>query len=231
MTDPQPRSTTIASSPRCTGNGSGASNAGATTLLTRLAFGEVLRIAGWSRWGIDAIATIRGIFPLHYFRFGSLRDFYYAARWHVGRECVQARPFARVQAAWHVRRGAPLARRTFPRRERFSRPLRQSSRRAWAGCALGCRSGRGADLYGGRHRRQHTSAIRFAACATAASILIPATTACWRAIATRTTVWPRLRLCDRGLPFPQAAPRGQARRPVGAPQAGVCQCFRAALPP
>jgi len=32
-----------------------------------LAIDEVLRIAGWSRWDVDAIATNPGIFPLHYF--------------------------------------------------------------------------------------------------------------------------------------------------------------------
>jgi carbamoyltransferase len=51
-----------------------------------LAIDEVLRVAGWSRWDIDAIATIRGIFPLHYFRFSPLRELYYAARKTVGRE-------------------------------------------------------------------------------------------------------------------------------------------------
>src|SRR4030095_16682739 len=33
------------------------------------AIDEVLQIAGWSREDVDAIATIHGIFPLHYFRF------------------------------------------------------------------------------------------------------------------------------------------------------------------
>jgi carbamoyltransferase len=51
-----------------------------------LAIDEVLRIAGWSRWEVDAIATIRGIFPLHYFRFSPLRDLYYTARKSLGRE-------------------------------------------------------------------------------------------------------------------------------------------------
>jgi carbamoyltransferase len=51
-----------------------------------LAIDEVLRIANWSRWDVDAIATIRGVFPLHYYRFGALRDFYYTARKHLGRE-------------------------------------------------------------------------------------------------------------------------------------------------
>src|SRR5436853_2582165 len=51
-----------------------------------LAIDEVLRIAGWSRFDVDAIATIRGIFPLHYFKFSPLRDFYYGARKALGRE-------------------------------------------------------------------------------------------------------------------------------------------------
>ncbi len=51
-----------------------------------LAIDEVLRIAGWSRFEVDAIATIRGIFPLHYFRFSAARDFYYAVRKSLGRE-------------------------------------------------------------------------------------------------------------------------------------------------
>ena len=39
-----------------------------------LAIDEVLRIAAWSRFDVDAIATIRGIFPLHYFRFPAMRE-------------------------------------------------------------------------------------------------------------------------------------------------------------
>jgi carbamoyltransferase len=54
-----------------------------------LAIDEVLRIANWSRWDVDAIATIRGIFPLHYYRFGAMRDFYYTARKHLGRERIK----------------------------------------------------------------------------------------------------------------------------------------------
>jgi carbamoyltransferase len=48
-----------------------------------LAIDEVLRIAGWSRYDVDAIAAIRGTFPLHYFRFPLARDIYYAARNHL----------------------------------------------------------------------------------------------------------------------------------------------------
>ena len=44
-----------------------------------LAIDEVLRIAGWSRFDVDAIATIRGIFPLHYFA-SPMRELYHAAR-------------------------------------------------------------------------------------------------------------------------------------------------------
>jgi len=51
-----------------------------------LAIDEVLRIAGWSRWDVDAIATIRGIFPLHYFHFPPWRELYYTARKTLGRE-------------------------------------------------------------------------------------------------------------------------------------------------
>jgi len=51
-----------------------------------LAIDEVLRIAGWSRFDIDAIATIRGIFPLHYFRFSPIRELYYTAKKFAGRE-------------------------------------------------------------------------------------------------------------------------------------------------
>jgi carbamoyltransferase len=51
-----------------------------------LAIDEVLRIAAWSRFDVDAIATIRGIFPLHYYRFPPVRDFYYTARKALGRE-------------------------------------------------------------------------------------------------------------------------------------------------
>src|SRR6184192_4788437 len=40
-----------------------------------LAIDEVLHIAGWSRGDVDAIATIHGVFPLHYFRFSPMREF------------------------------------------------------------------------------------------------------------------------------------------------------------
>lgn len=49
-----------------------------------LAIDEVLRIAGWSRYDVDAIAAIRGSFPLHYFRFPLVRDVYYTIRSHLG---------------------------------------------------------------------------------------------------------------------------------------------------
>jgi carbamoyltransferase len=51
-----------------------------------LAIDEVLRIAGWSRFDVDAIALIRGIFPVHYLRFPLLRDLYYTVRRSAGRE-------------------------------------------------------------------------------------------------------------------------------------------------
>jgi carbamoyltransferase len=51
-----------------------------------LAIDEVLRIAGWSRFDVDAIALIRGTFPVHYLRFPLLRDVYYAVRRGFDRE-------------------------------------------------------------------------------------------------------------------------------------------------
>src|SRR5471032_1066961 len=48
-----------------------------------LAIDEVLRIAGWSRFDVEAIAAVRGPFPLHYFRFPLLRDIGYAVRNHL----------------------------------------------------------------------------------------------------------------------------------------------------
>ena len=42
-----------------------------------LAVDEVLRIAGWSRHDVDAIAMTRGYFPTHYYRFPLLRDLGY----------------------------------------------------------------------------------------------------------------------------------------------------------
>jgi carbamoyltransferase len=53
-----------------------------------LAVDEVLRIAGWSRWDIDAIATIRGCFPLQYFHLSPLRDCSYALKRYFGRERI-----------------------------------------------------------------------------------------------------------------------------------------------
>jgi carbamoyltransferase len=51
-----------------------------------LAIDEVLRIAGWSRFDVDAITLIRGTFPVHYLRFPLWRDLYYTARRSAGRE-------------------------------------------------------------------------------------------------------------------------------------------------
>jgi carbamoyltransferase len=42
-----------------------------------LAIDEVLQIAGWTRYDVDAIALIRGVFPLQYFYFPVHRDFHY----------------------------------------------------------------------------------------------------------------------------------------------------------
>jgi carbamoyltransferase len=49
-----------------------------------LAIDEVLQIAGWSRYDVDAIAAIRGVFPLHYFRLPPARDIYCTLRRHLG---------------------------------------------------------------------------------------------------------------------------------------------------
>ncbi|HEY1542501.1 MAG TPA: carbamoyltransferase C-terminal domain-containing protein [Xanthobacteraceae bacterium] len=47
-----------------------------------LAIDEVLRITGWSRDAVDAIAMTRGYLPTHYYRFPLLRDIGYTiARW------------------------------------------------------------------------------------------------------------------------------------------------------
>ena len=62
-----------------------------------LAIDEVLQIAGWSRYDVDAIAAIRAVFPLHYFRFPLLRDVGYTMRKHLGRERV-SRDLAAISA-------------------------------------------------------------------------------------------------------------------------------------
>ena len=49
-----------------------------------VAIDEVLHIAGWSRGDVDAIATIHGVFPLHYFRFSPMRELYYKTRKVLG---------------------------------------------------------------------------------------------------------------------------------------------------
>jgi carbamoyltransferase len=54
-----------------------------------LAIDEVLRIAGWSRYDVDVIASICGVFPLHYFRFPLYRDLYYTLRKGIGHERLQ----------------------------------------------------------------------------------------------------------------------------------------------
>jgi carbamoyltransferase len=51
-----------------------------------LAIDEVLRIAGWSRNDIDAIAQIRGNYPTQYLRFSLPRDLYYTVQRSAGRE-------------------------------------------------------------------------------------------------------------------------------------------------
>src|SRR5205809_8008757 len=42
-----------------------------------LAIDEVLHIAGWSRGGVDALATILSVVPRHDFGFCPMRDFYH----------------------------------------------------------------------------------------------------------------------------------------------------------
>ncbi len=54
-----------------------------------LAIDEVLRIAGWGRNDVDAIALTRGVFPLHYFRFPLHRELYYALRKSLGSERLE----------------------------------------------------------------------------------------------------------------------------------------------
>jgi len=51
-----------------------------------LAIDEVLRIAGWSRHDVDAIAFTRGYFPAHYYRFPLAADLKYAIDRSRGRE-------------------------------------------------------------------------------------------------------------------------------------------------
>lgn len=51
-----------------------------------LAIDEVLRIAGWMRSDVDAIACTRGWFPTHDLRFSLGRDLYYTVRRRLGRE-------------------------------------------------------------------------------------------------------------------------------------------------
>jgi len=51
-----------------------------------LAIDEVLRIADWSRWDVDAIAIACGVFPTRYIRFSLLHDWYYTAERWLGRE-------------------------------------------------------------------------------------------------------------------------------------------------
>ncbi len=62
-----------------------------------LAIDEVLQIAGWSRYDVDAIAAIRAVFPLHYFRFPLLQDVGYTLRKHLGRGRV-SRDLAAISA-------------------------------------------------------------------------------------------------------------------------------------
>src|SRR5271156_3307304 len=61
-----------------------------------LAIDEVLRIAGWTRYEVDVIATIRGHFPVHYFSYPLLRDLYYTASKHLGRERPQRDLFVTI---------------------------------------------------------------------------------------------------------------------------------------
>ncbi len=51
-----------------------------------LAIEEVLSIAGWNRWDVDAIALGCGTFPTRYIRFSLPRDLYYTAERWWGRE-------------------------------------------------------------------------------------------------------------------------------------------------
>jgi carbamoyltransferase len=51
-----------------------------------LAIDEVLRIAGWRRNDVDAIATTRGYYPTHYEKFSLWRDLHYTTQRWRGRE-------------------------------------------------------------------------------------------------------------------------------------------------
>jgi carbamoyltransferase len=51
-----------------------------------LSIDEVLRIAGWSRHDVDAIAMTRGYFPTHYYRLPLFKDLRYTVQRRLGRE-------------------------------------------------------------------------------------------------------------------------------------------------
>jgi len=82
-----------------------------------LAIDEVLHIAGWSRGDVDAIATIHGVFPLHYFRFSPMREFYYKTRKVLGHERLK-RDLSHICTRNHTS-DAFFPRRPVPCRERL----------------------------------------------------------------------------------------------------------------
>src|SRR5439155_1472419 len=61
-----------------------------------LAIDEVLDIAGWSRGDVDAIATIHGVFPLHYFRFSPDAGILLQDAEGAGTRAAQARSLAHL---------------------------------------------------------------------------------------------------------------------------------------
>ena len=197
-----------------------------------LAIDEVLRIAGWSRFDVDAIATIRGIFPLHYFRFPLTRDLYYTAR-KSSAASAQPRHLARLHCERHVGRRHAVPHRPVPRENAF-RPdtklyLRQSPRSACAGGAVSHRLGRCADLHVGRNRRQRQLFDPLAHdgrldCLTATTSLLAK-----RARHARQPRPPPT-ASRPGLRLPHVAPRGQADRALGARRADTGGRLRAAFP-
>jgi carbamoyltransferase len=142
-----------------------------------LAIDEVLHIAGWSRGDIDAIATIHGVFPLHYFRFSPMREFFTKRK--VRDRAAQARSRAiicPVKRIGCVAFSAPTGslREQLRPRPKYSLPI---SRRACIAAFRCTRLERRAESTADGIGEQHRS--RSARCGRIASDVAFGATACW----------------------------------------------------
>ena len=190
-----------------------------------LAIDEVLRIAGWSRRDVDAIALTRGFHPTYHLRVPLWRELRYSVERARGTGARPARPRDPVAPPRHRRYAAAVSCRAIPARQRVPAghgdPFRQPSRGARARGAVLHRLERRAGLYLRRHRRQCQLLDALPEERQARMPLRRRPLADPDAEGDRARE--RLRLRDGRVRLQDAAPRGQADRALGLWRAEACR--------